>query len=114
VLFRVAQEGIRNAVHHSAASAIALRLHVMDTTATLAVVDDGIGCDAAKPGDPRAGERLGLQLPGTWCWQPVGRCRSTPSPYVAPGSRSRSDQIDDNAPATLSCPMVRRSQWGRR
>lgn len=62
LLFRVAKEAVRNAVHHSAASTIELRLQATQTSVTLAVVDDGIGFEVARLADTPAGGRLGLLL----------------------------------------------------
>lgn len=42
-LYRVAQEGLRNALRHAQARRIVLRLHVLPNAVTLSVADDGIG-----------------------------------------------------------------------
>lgn len=58
VLYRVAQEACRNAVRHADATALEVRVTVLERAIRLAVVDDGVGYD---PGSvPRAGH-LGLQ-----------------------------------------------------
>ena len=58
VLYRVAQESMRNATTHSGAKHIRLSLHRDATTATLNVHDDGIGFDAVEAERRRHG--LGL------------------------------------------------------
>ena len=62
LLYRVAQEAVRNAARHSAASTIGLWLRVTGTTVILAVVDDGIGFDVADLAVAPADGRLGLLL----------------------------------------------------
>jgi signal transduction histidine kinase len=47
LLFRVAQEAINNAVKHSGAGTILMRLVARDGTLQLQVADDGRGCDPA-------------------------------------------------------------------
>lgn len=44
-LYRVAQEGLRNALRHSGATEVVLRLTVAERLATLEVIDDGRGFD---------------------------------------------------------------------
>jgi signal transduction histidine kinase len=46
-MFRIAQESVRNAVRHSQAAHIALRLEAGNGTPTLEIADDGDGFDAA-------------------------------------------------------------------
>lgn len=67
VLYRVAQEGLRNAVRHAGARTITLRLEADDERATIEVVDDGRGFDVAEAEARRPGmglfavrERVGL------------------------------------------------------
>lgn len=43
LVFRVAQECLRNATRHSAANAVSLRLHRVDDAVVLDITDDGIG-----------------------------------------------------------------------
>jgi two-component system, NarL family, sensor kinase len=62
LLYRVAQEAVRNAAKHSAASTIDLRLRVTGTVATMTVVDDGIGFDVAALASARVNGCLGLLL----------------------------------------------------
>jgi len=67
VLYRIAQESLRNAVRHSEARRIELWLRRSPTTATLEVVDDGRGFDVRRAEERRPGmglfsmrERVGL------------------------------------------------------
>jgi signal transduction histidine kinase len=62
LLYRVAQEAVRNVARHSAASTVETRLQVTGAGVTLAVVDDGIGFDVADLPAVPAGGRLGLLL----------------------------------------------------
>jgi signal transduction histidine kinase len=48
VLFRVAQEGTRNALEHAGASSVAIELRVADGRASLTVTDDGNGFEATQ------------------------------------------------------------------
>lgn len=58
VLYRVAQEGLRNAVTHSGATTIMLRLDVDDDRACIEVRDDGHGFDPVAADRRRAGMGL--------------------------------------------------------
>ncbi|MGZ4497806.1 MAG: sensor histidine kinase [Nocardioides sp.] len=58
VLWRVAQEAVRNAIRHSGASTLAVTVHGDAKQVTLEVVDDGIGFD---PEGPREHGRFGLR-----------------------------------------------------
>ena len=61
LLYRVAQEALRNAVRHSRASEVAVTLRVHDRQVSLTVADDGVGFDPALLGDrPREGH-VGLR-----------------------------------------------------
>jgi two-component system, NarL family, sensor kinase len=62
LLYRVAQEAVRNIVRHSAASAVDLRLRADGGGVTLTVADDGIGFDVADLAAAPADGRLGLLL----------------------------------------------------
>ena len=57
--FRAAQEGLANAVRHSAAHTIRLSLQPRDGHAELLIADDGRGFDSARLGP---GPGLGLRL----------------------------------------------------
>ncbi len=63
LFFRVAQEGVRNAVRHADAGAIGVAVRVSDGCARLTVTDDGRGFDPdAAPAD--GDEHFGLRLMG--------------------------------------------------
>jgi signal transduction histidine kinase len=57
-VFRIAQEALFNALRHSGADRIELRLQATDGRLTLSVADDGVGFDPAAPGV--RSRRLGL------------------------------------------------------
>lgn len=57
-LYRIAQEAVRNAAKHGAASTIMIRLFSVRGQPALTVIDDGAGFDPAQP--PRAG--MGLRI----------------------------------------------------
>ncbi len=59
-LYRVAQEAITNAMHHSRAQRIFVELRVREGGARLAVADDGVGFLPAALEARRDGEQLGL------------------------------------------------------
>lgn len=60
LLYRAAQEGVRNAVSHAGASRIVLRAASDGASAAVEVVDDGVGVDAAALEASRASGHLGL------------------------------------------------------
>ena len=55
VLYRVAQEAVRNATTHASAKHVRISVHQSGGTATLSVHDDGIGFDLAAADARRAG-----------------------------------------------------------
>jgi signal transduction histidine kinase len=57
-LFRIAQEALNNALKHSGASAVNIRLRLGTETLSFEIEDNGRGFDAAPP--PRAGGGFGL------------------------------------------------------
>ena len=59
VLYRVAQEAVRNATRHAAPGHVWLTLHADDASARLEVHDDGRGFNPQGPDGAKAG-RLGL------------------------------------------------------
>jgi two-component system, NarL family, sensor kinase len=61
LVFRVAQEAVRNVAEHSAAAAVDVRLEA-GATVRLTVADDGIGFDVARLADTPAGGHVGLLL----------------------------------------------------
>lgn len=65
LLFRSAQEAVRNVVEHAGASAVALTLGRVDgDRVRLVVTDDGRGLDEDALAEARAGGHVGLQLLG--------------------------------------------------
>jgi two-component system, NarL family, sensor kinase len=62
LMFRTAQEAIRNATSHSAATHVSIDVARASGTATLRVTDDGRGFDEADVVQRRAGGHLGLDL----------------------------------------------------
>lgn len=61
LLYRSAQEGLRNALHHAGASAVRVRVATEDRHAVLEVVDDGSGFDAATLAAKEADGHVGLR-----------------------------------------------------
>ncbi|WP_374454019.1 sensor histidine kinase [Nocardioides sp.] len=51
LVWRVAQEGVRNVVHHAAATRVSLTVHREDDRLVLEIVDDGRGFDPAAGAD---------------------------------------------------------------
>jgi two-component system, NarL family, sensor kinase len=62
LVFRVAQEAVRNVAEHSAAAAVEVRLDAGPELVALTVADDGIGFDPATLADTPAGGHVGLLL----------------------------------------------------
>jgi signal transduction histidine kinase len=60
VLYRAAQEGLRNAVRHADASSVAVRLDCVNGHAVLEVADDGAGFDTAMLGERAVEGHVGL------------------------------------------------------
>jgi signal transduction histidine kinase len=66
LLYRVAQEGVRNALNHAHARTLRVRVATTDGTATIEVVDDGQGFEADRNGAPSEEGHFGLRgLAGT-------------------------------------------------
>jgi signal transduction histidine kinase len=61
VLYRAAQEGLRNAVRHADASSVAVRLECVNGHAVLEVADDGAGFDTATLGERAVEGHVGLR-----------------------------------------------------
>ncbi len=61
LLYRSAQEGLRNALHHSSASSVRVRVATENRNAVLEVIDDGRGFDAATLDAKEADGHLGLR-----------------------------------------------------
>jgi len=83
VLYRVAQESIRNAARHAKARRIELWLRRTATTATLEVVDDGRGFDVRRAEERRPGMGLFSMR------ERVGLANGTLSVESAPGRGTR-------------------------
>lgn len=68
LVFRVAQEGLSNAIRHAAAASVLLRLAARGNELQLQVIDDGRGCDPAQAlhagGSGLGGMRERLRLYG--------------------------------------------------
>ena len=79
VLYRAAQESVRNAVTHSRAERVALSLDYEDSTATLVVRDDGIGFDPSVPRDDGR-PHFGLLLVGELAAEAGGEALVESSP----------------------------------
>jgi signal transduction histidine kinase len=60
LLYRAAQEGIRNALDHAGARSVRLRVEQRNGVATLELVDDGRGFDAEEAATSRAAGHFGL------------------------------------------------------
>lgn len=58
LLWRVAQEAVRNATRHSGATTLAVTVRGSEETLLLEVVDDGVGFDTSAPSPP---DRFGLR-----------------------------------------------------
>lgn len=58
LLWRVAQEAVRNATRHSGATTLAVTIRGADDELLLEVVDDGVGFDTSAPSEP---DRFGLR-----------------------------------------------------
>ena len=61
LVYRVVQEGIRNALNHAGASTVRVRLSAGDRRATVEVSDDGRGFDDAEAADRAAAGHVGLR-----------------------------------------------------
>jgi signal transduction histidine kinase len=62
VVYRVAQEALRNVVKHSAAKSALIRIMVVDGGCELTIADDGVGLDASTSQDRRQEGHLGLTV----------------------------------------------------
>jgi two-component system, NarL family, sensor kinase len=61
LIFRVAQEAVRNAARHATASSVAVRLVGEDGSVALTIADDGVGFDPDRPSEGANGH-FGLRL----------------------------------------------------
>jgi signal transduction histidine kinase len=64
LVYRVAQEGIRNAVNHSEATTVTVRLRTSGPRATIEVIDDGRGFDEVEVRARAAEGHVGLRALG--------------------------------------------------
>jgi signal transduction histidine kinase len=62
VVYRVAQEALRNVVQHSEARNVTIRVVVADGGCDLSIADDGIGLDPDETDQPREQGHLGLTV----------------------------------------------------
>jgi two-component system NarL family sensor kinase len=62
LVFRTAQEALRNVLHHAHATSVSVDAHVEEGTLHVLVEDDGRGFDPDDGGRARAGGHLGLAL----------------------------------------------------
>lgn len=62
VVYRVAQEALRNVVNHSRAEHVVIRIHVADGGCRMAIEDDGVGFDPSTLPDGPADGHLGLTV----------------------------------------------------
>ena len=62
VVYRVAQEALRNVVKHSEARNVKIRIVVADGGCDLSIADDGIGLDPGETDEPREQGHLGLTV----------------------------------------------------
>lgn len=78
LVWRVAQEAVRNALRHADASTLAVTVRVVGSRLTLEVVDDGDGFDTARPTDPDSFGLRGLR-------SLVAECNGTLEVRSSPG-----------------------------
>lgn len=62
LLYRAAQEAVRNVVSHAKAQHVDIRLHRPDHVAVLEVIDDGVGFDASSVMTKPPGGHVGLRV----------------------------------------------------
>jgi len=98
VLYRVAQESLRNAVRHAQAHRVEVWLRRTATTATLEVVDDGRGFDVRRAEERRPGMGLFSMR------ERVGLANGTLSVESAPG---RGTRVVATVPLTEQIERVR-------
>ena len=80
LLYRAAQEALRNVVAHSQARRVGIRLSRPDHRAVLEVEDDGVGFDAATVDARRTLGHVGLRVLGDLTADAGGRCEVISSP----------------------------------
>jgi two-component system NarL family sensor kinase len=62
LLFRAAQEGLRNVIAHARATRVRAEIHVQSGQARLELSDDGVGFSPQERENRRSGGHLGLDL----------------------------------------------------
>jgi two-component system, NarL family, sensor kinase len=87
ILFRGAQEAIRNVIHHSGASTVDVSVASVNGTARLVVQDDGRGFDPEERERRREEGHIGLRLMGDLVQHMGGHLKVT----SAPGKGTRFD-----------------------
>jgi two-component system NarL family sensor kinase len=80
LLYRAAQEALRNVVAHSQAHRVGIRLSRPDHAAVLEVEDDGVGFDSAKAATRGRLGHVGLRVLGDLAADAGGRCEVTSRP----------------------------------
>ena len=78
LVWRVAQEAVRNALRHADASTLAVTVRGVDRRLVLEVVDDGVGFDTARKADPSSFGLRGLR-------SLVAECNGTLEVRSSPG-----------------------------
>ena len=79
LVFRVAQESLRNVVRHAQALSVAIQLKEIDGTTVLTVTDDGVGVTDDALENPEPGH-VGLRLLATLVNQACGTLTVAPGP----------------------------------
>lgn len=80
LVFRAAQEAVRNVVEHAGASGVSLTLGTVGDRVRLVVVDDGRGIDPEELRTARSGGHVGLQLLSDLVAEAGGTLRVDPTP----------------------------------
>jgi signal transduction histidine kinase len=80
ILYRCAQEALRNVAAHSGAERVDITVAVDATDATMTVDDDGRGFEGARLAEQRAAGHLGLQALGNLVADSGGSLTASSSP----------------------------------
>jgi signal transduction histidine kinase len=80
LLYRAAQEGVRNTLAHANATSVSVQLSGVDSTIVLDVADDGRGIDDAELAQRRANGHVGLTALGGLLADAGGRMELRPTP----------------------------------
>jgi signal transduction histidine kinase len=89
MLFRAAQEGLRNVIAHARATRATLSVKPEGDNVVLLVADDGIGFTAASLAERRAGGHLGLELLAELAADAGGRLEIESEPGIGTTLRLR-------------------------